>query len=962
MKISIERFVFFCFCLLLNVCFLAAQNGTVEGRILDDEFGEGLIGANVLYGKGKGTITDFDGNFKFDLAPGTYTISVSYVGYQSQEQIIDVVAGETQTLKFKMKSDQLLDEVVVVADIAKERETPIAFSNVPTAKINEELAAQDLPMVLNSTPGVYATETGGGDGDARITIRGFNQRNIAVMLDGIPVNDMENGWVYWSNWFGLDLVTKTMQVQRGLGASKLAVPSIGGTINILTKGIESKKSVQLRQEVGNNGYLRTTFGITTGRLKGGWGISAAGSYKQGDGWVNGNFTQGAFYYLRVDKELGKHMLSLSGFGAPQKHGQRPFTSRITNFSNDYARKIFDGTDAEYDLLQERSFTKEQIRALTVFVTPENQAAAETYQSRLNQIDSELQAQGFMDEDGRLDPNHPVQYNYIDTVNSLNSGLQYNSFVGTRNGEEYNVRQNYYHKPQFSLRHTWTPNPRFILSNLAYLSIGNGGGVGPDGSIIYSQIENSPGVLRTSINNHFWYGLLTTGKFDISENWMFSAGLDLRNYRGDHWREIFDLLGNESFTSENNTRVESGKQIYEGDRYSYDYSGFVQWGGAFALLEYKTKKFSAFFNLSGNSLNYGLEDFMKPKVVNLPDTTLYISAYDIYDGSDLFAAPEVTYNGKTYNMNSPEAENQKIDDVNLSGYTVKGGAKYNLSKNMNVFFNTGYLSKPQRYSNAIFTNTRQAPHISPLAFKDIENEKVFAIEVGYGFKSRKFSGNVNLYNTQWNNKPLDNPPTVSEDPEDPDADRIPINVSGIAALHRGVEIDFAYKPNKMLSIEGLASIGDWIWNSNATAVIPGGDTLRFDPKGVHVGDAAQHQLGGLIRVEPIKGFYVKLKGTYFGKNFSAFQPESLQGENAGRESWKIPSYSIFSFHTGYKFKFKGVRMEVRGNILNLLNSEYISDARNNDTFASPSEFNFDASSSTVFFGQGRRWSTSLKISL
>ena len=60
-----------------------------------------------------------------------------------------------------------LREVTVVADVAQSRETPVAFSNISVAKLEEELASQDLPMVLNSTPGVYATQQGGGDGDAR---------------------------------------------------------------------------------------------------------------------------------------------------------------------------------------------------------------------------------------------------------------------------------------------------------------------------------------------------------------------------------------------------------------------------------------------------------------------------------------------------------------------------------------------------------------------------------------------------------------------------------------------------------------------------------------------------------------------------------------------------------------------------------------------------------------------------
>ena len=85
----------------------------------------------------------------------------------------------------------ILEEAIVAADIAIDRKTPVAFTNVLPAQIQEELAGRDLPLVLNTTPGVYATQQGGGDGDARVTIRGFDQTNLAVMVDGVPMNDME---------------------------------------------------------------------------------------------------------------------------------------------------------------------------------------------------------------------------------------------------------------------------------------------------------------------------------------------------------------------------------------------------------------------------------------------------------------------------------------------------------------------------------------------------------------------------------------------------------------------------------------------------------------------------------------------------------------------------------------------------------------------------------------------------
>jgi iron complex outermembrane recepter protein len=219
------------------------SQGVVEGVVKDALTGESLIGVNIVYGSGKGTVTDIDGRYSVTLEKGSYEIKASYVGYETQSKRVDVT-GAVITLDFEMKTI-MLSEVEVIGDMARSRETPVAFSTIKPLKLEEELASQDIPMILNTTPGVYATQQGGGDGDARINIRGFSQRNVAVMIDGIPVNDMENGWVYWSNWFGLDLVTQRIQVQRGLGASKLALPSVGGTMNIVTAGMQQKRQVKI---------------------------------------------------------------------------------------------------------------------------------------------------------------------------------------------------------------------------------------------------------------------------------------------------------------------------------------------------------------------------------------------------------------------------------------------------------------------------------------------------------------------------------------------------------------------------------------------------------------------------------------------------------------------------------------------------------------------------------------------
>ena len=138
-----------------------------------------------------------------------------------------------------------LDEVVVtgVVDIAKDRKTPVSsFNHTRLLKYSEKLGAhRNFRRFLNNTPSIYATKQGGGFGDARINIRGFDTQNSAVMINGIPVNDMENGAVYWSNWAGLSDVATAIQVQRGLGSSKLTVSSVGGTINVVTRSADREE-------------------------------------------------------------------------------------------------------------------------------------------------------------------------------------------------------------------------------------------------------------------------------------------------------------------------------------------------------------------------------------------------------------------------------------------------------------------------------------------------------------------------------------------------------------------------------------------------------------------------------------------------------------------------------------------------------------------------------------------------
>ena len=905
--------------ILYSVLTFAQDKYTLSGIVVNFyDKQETLISANIMYTDSKGVVSDMDGKYTISLVPGTYNLVFSYVGFKKKEVSIQIV--DKNVVYDAALEPMAMEEVRVVADIARTRETPVAFSSITPEKLKENLGSQDIPLILNSTPGVYATQQGGGDGDAEVSIRGFSARNVGVLLDGVPVNDMETGRVYWSNWFGLDAVTRSIQVQRGLGASKLALPSVGGTINILTSGIESKREGMVKQEVGSDGYLRSSFGYSSGMLKNDWGFSLAGSYKRGNGWVDRTFSEGYFHYFKIDKKLGGHTMSLSGYGAPQRHEQRAYQLPVAVYDSAYAEKV--GVHLAYT----EGMTEEQRKE--------------------------------------------VDENRINADEGINRGLRFNQHWGylartkenpNATSEPFSERVNHYHKPQFTLKDFWRINDNLFFSNIAYMSIGNGGGIRSKGTIMPNEdglmdfqsvydrnigeytiapfyndsLHAATNYMRNLVNQHMWYGLVSTLDYTKDE-WNFSGGLDLRNYKGTHYEEIYDLLGADyvASTPANLDGIDwtqpnpyKDYMLFVGDKTNFHTDGLVQWGGAFFQTKYKTENLSTFLNLTGAVSRY--------KQINY-----------FYGKNDKVVNYDTGWN-------------------TFPGFTVKTGANYNLNKHNNAFFNVCYLNKAPQFNDVYDYNS--------LLVSSIRNEKIKAAEIGYSYVSRPFTININTYYTDWQNRPADASSTVTIDGE-PHS----VKINTMNAIHKGVEMDFIYKINSKLAFQGLVSLGDWRWNSEDTFRIYSDEQILlkkqyYNNKNVHVGNSAQTQFGAELRWEPVKHFYIKPSATYFGRYYAEFDPITLNGtpesyewynEETGehgdpRDSWQGPSYVIVELHMGYSTKLGSNYMKIRMNILNLLNETYVSSAQNNDPYNGQKYNDFDAKSAAVYMGMGRRFSLSLE---
>ena len=897
----------------------------ISGTVVD-EIGEPLPSASVVEkATTNGTSTNFDGQFKLNAKSTSGTLVITFVGYKDKEVKFNG-SGNLGTIKLQ-PSENVLEEVVIkgLIDVAKDRETPVAVSTIKAAEIQEKLGSQEFPEILNTTPSVYATKSGGGFGDARINIRGFSQENLAVLINGVPVNDMENGAVYWSNWAGLSDVTTAMQVQRGLGSSKLAISSVGGTINIITKTTDKKQGGSVLASYGNDNYLKTLATYSTGKNENGFAASFLFSRTAGDGYVNSTEFEGYNYFVGLGWEINDaHDLQFMLTGAPQTHNQR--------------------TSSFFNMGELRDYVK--------------------------------------------------------------YGTRYNYTGGFINGEEYNWRKNFYHKPVTSLNWNWDINENSSLSTSAYVSFGRGGGTGDlgriggfrfssdrnlqgqNGTFLFDELISSNSgqggtfnngvttnnsvdpstglyivnddelrstdipaglqrrngiIRRASVNSHNWYGLLSNFNTKLNDELTLDFGIDIRSYLGIHYRRIDDLLGADGYrdnddinnplnvlTTEYSSDLSSLWNVFRStddeEKINYHNDGKVRWFGGFAQLEYKNDDISAF--VQGSLSNQG---FKRIDYFNYLDT-------------------------------DPE---QETDWQNIWGGNIKGGLNWNINEEHNVFVNGGYYSK-QPFFDSVFLNFRNDINPNP------RNEKVIGVELGYGLKTERFSLNANLYRTQWKDRfiSISSEFDVNNTPNDDSDDEIgSTDLQGVEQIHMGVELDATYKITEDVTLFSMVSVGDWQYGGTVSGtafdnnqVAIGTNTLYLD--GVKVGDAAQTtgRLG--VEIRPWKGFKVDYSQRFVDRLYARINTEDFdRPDNDG--SLELPGYALSDLGVSYKWNLNEERNEAlsfRLNINNLFDEEYIAESATN-IFAQPGDETYRGvnTRNKVFFGFGTTWNFSVRYS-
>ena len=912
----------FLFAMISFMASTAFAQGTVKGVVVEAGTDMPLPGANIIIvGTDTGTTADFDGNFVIEVPAGKQTIKISYLGYDTKVIVVEVPEGQTKDLgKVSLSPDtESLNEVVIVgvADIAKDRQTPVAVSTMKAAEIEERIGTKELPEVLNYTPSVYATKQGGGFGDARINIRGFDQRNTAVMINGMPVNDMENGWVYWSNWAGLADVTSAMQVQRGLGASKLAIPSVGGTINILTNSADKKKGGSVAATFGNDNYMKFSASYNTGLMENGLSASFLLSHFSGDGYVDATEGDGYTWFFSLGYKVNdNHSLMFTATGAPQWHHQRSYAPAL----RDYIK--YGGENGEPNIRYNADW---------------GWLHGEVYSMRRNFYHKPI-----------------ASLNWEWKINDASklSTVLYGSWgrgggtgdIGRIDGKkiyytDYVTGQPYFRNEQGTYMldeiYAWNSGQAPYTYNGVNAPLRT-----PDSDGYFTNDRDNGITRRASMNSHDWYGIIMNYHNDVNENLSLDAGIDGRTYSGYHYRVVNDVLGADRYY-DNRDINNPNRYIYPEDfveaepswnpfvdikdqeKIEYYNQGNVRWFGGFGQIEYKTEVYSAF--VQGGISN---QQFQRIDYFNYLDS-------------------------------DPE---QTSDWVSMNGGNIKGGFNYNINEKHNVFVNAGYYSK-QPLFRAVFPNYNNND-----VNEDLKNETVQAIEMGYGFKNEHWKLKLNGYLTSWKDRFAEVSAMLDHDnnPATPEI-RGTARLYGIQEIQKGIEMESRAKYGPV-KIYGMMSVGDWYYDGNVTAPfvddnndpIPGQTkTLYLD--GVKVGDAAQFTARYGVNYNPVKGLFLDVNQFYVDKLYAKIDPVAFSNPDH-KGSLQLPSYSLVDASITYKFDIERLgKVTTRFSVNNLFDKKYISESATN-IFAEPGDQTWNGvnTANRVFFGWGRSWNFSVKL--
>ncbi|MBC7651522.1 MAG: TonB-dependent receptor, partial [Deinococcales bacterium] len=647
-------------------------------------------------------------------------------------QVVDKTKPTQDTSRKNTIDSSILDEL-------KEN----VLDNIPTISLDDnnlsDVGSQNISSVLTAGRDPFYAASAFNFSPARFRMRGYDNDLNATFMNGISMDNLDNGFTPFGLWGGLNDVMRNRDLSIGLRYNTFNIGDIGSSTSIDSRASKQRKQTQIGYAISNRNYThRISFYHGTGISKKGWAFVFAGSFRGADeGYVQGTYYNGYSYFIGIDKRLSQnHLLSLVAFGAPTENGRQ---GAAVQEAMDLVGSNYYNPSWGYQNGKKRNANVAKSHQPYIILT---------HDFRLSNSSNLVTAVGYsfgertttgLDWYNSQDP-RPSYYRYLPSY-------QQDPALRAQQAEAFRTN------PAVS-QINWD---RLIEANqLSKETINNANGIA--GNSVTGKRSRYIVEDRAIYTNRLNFNTVFNKR--VNNNLDITAGASYQSQKNNYYKRVNDLLGGEFYVDLNqfaernfplstvanqNDTSRPNRILYKGDKFGYDYDITVNRAATWAQAVFKFNKFDFF--IAGEFSNTRF--WRNSRVTN----GLFVN--------NSFGK------SKTYIFNN---------------YSIKGGITYKINGRNYLYVNASALTRAPYFDNVFVS-----PRTRDLVQDNINNENIYTVEGGYVLNAPKIRLRLTGYYTEFNNQM-----NVLTFYHDEFRNFVNYGINNIDKVHFGAELGFEAK--------------------------------------------------------------------------------------------------------------------------------------------------------------------------
>ncbi len=821
----------------------------------------------------------------------------------------------------------------VSTDSEKDMKQDNAAFTFTESQLGEDDDMTQNVIMVNSNTNLYTSNVGYLWSPVRFKFRAYGSQYNDIYMNGVQVNNLENGQFNYSTVGGMNDATRNQDAATPFEANSFGISSLGGSSNYDFRASNFAAGNKVTLSAVNRNYsARAMYTYGTGLTKNGWAFFGTLGYR----WANmntaaveGTFYNSLAYFMAVQKVINdKHAVNLATWGSPTERAQQGAS-----------------TDEAYWLANDRQYNpywgyqNGQKRASRV-VNNYEPSALLTWDFKINdkmKLTTSAFAKYAMYSATRLNYNgqNPAP-DYWKNFPSYNYDV-WGAVDGNKTPEDYAAWAESRDFWQADIRNRQINFDKLYYTNQQLNTVGR--------DAVY--------WIEAKHNDHLATNLGSTFDWNIQKNSKLQIGLQLASNKGMHYSTMEDLLGGNTFHNVNTYAI--GEYASQASEIQYDMNhpnGEVKVGDKmrynYDIVSQNAKLWASWVADKGISHNYlsakigGSQMWRNGHMLN--------GFYDPAKGWDEKASYGKSQTGRF-----------------LDG-GFKMGSTLNLGKGNAITMGVGYEARAPHASVAFVS-----PEMNNNFVSNLKNEKVASAELGYALNASWIRLNLTGYfthtydGTEWQNFYFDDVNSFTY-----------VSMTGVEKNYYGAELGMKFKVTSSFDINLTGTLADaqYASNTNVNYMLSTKGTNNKDicyNKGMRESGTplAAASLGLSYR---IKGWYLDLTGNYYDRIYLSYSPCMRYGETLATAgnidndgSYAVPAQAkgkggfMLDASIGHQFKIAHRPLSVNLMLTNITNNRSIctggyeqsrSDYSTNSTTGTTSQRTYSFSNNPKkFYAQG-----------